>query len=334
MAEKIRILIGRDLDDKLVQRILDVGPGIEIDVSHDSEERDRKVREADILFTHRPGIDMNNAPNLKWIHFMWEGVDHILTGEDDYPGIILTNSSGAHSIPIAEYVFACMLQFTKKFDLYREYQSRREWLGWWDQPQTGSLNGKTIGIVGYGRIGRAVAKIARGFDMRVIAMKRDPKMRRNDEFDTPRCCDMEGEIPEIIYGPDELGQLLSESDFVVLSLPLTQETHHIIGTDELRRMRSSSYLVNIGRGELIDEKALITALKEGWIAGAGLDVFEEEPLSPDSELWDMENVIATPHSSTGGDWADEAVCNLFVENLKRFMKGDKLLNVVDKSRGY
>ena len=115
---------------------------------------------------------------------------------------------------------------------------------------------------------------------------------------------------------------------------MTEETFHVIGQDELKMMKRSSYLVNIGRGELIDEEALIRALKEGVIAGAALDVFKEEPLPSDSDLWDLENVIVTPHSSTGGDWADEAVCKLFVENLRRYMEGNEMLNVVDKRRGY
>ncbi|MGA1821494.1 MAG: D-2-hydroxyacid dehydrogenase [Thermoplasmatota archaeon] len=334
MDGKIRILIGRDLPDDLLGMITDVDPGIEIDISRDSDERDRKVGEADILFTHRPKIDMRNAPNLKWIHFMWEGVDHILEGDDVFPGVILTNSSGAHSIPIAEHVFTCILNFSRKFPMYMEYQERHEWLDWWDQPRTESLNGKTIGIVGYGRIGRAVAKIAQGFGMKVIALKRDPDRSKNEGFDTPGCCDMKGLIPDTIYGPEGLSELLSESDFVVLCLPLTGETFHIIGSDELKMMKRSSYLVNIGRGDLVNEKALIEALKEGVIAGAGLDVFSEEPLPPESEIWDLENVMVTPHSSTGGDWADEAVCRLFVENLRRYIEGREMLNVVDKRRGY
>lgn len=334
MDDEIRVLIGRELDGKYIEKIGSVDEKVKIDIAADLDERDRKIRDADILFTHRPKIDVKDAPNLDWIQFMWEGVDHLLMEGYDYPGITLTNSSGAHSISIAEYVFTYILHITKKVEMYRRYEMQSKWLGWWDQPFVKNLNGSTIGIVGYGRIGRAIGKIANGFGMRILALKRNPEKRKHRGFEIPGCCDMEGILPERYYGPDQVTEMLPQCDFVVISLPLTDETIHFIGEEELDSMREDSILVNIGRGKLVDQDALINALKKNIIAGAGLDVFDPEPLPKGSPFWSMENAVVTPHSSTGGNWETGAVVDLFVENLKRYIRGEELLNVIDKEAGY
>ena len=332
--EPIRILIGRDLEEKHLELIRSVDPRIEIDIAKDQNDRDKKIRDAEILFTHRPKIDVKDAPNLKWIQFMWEGVDHLLMEGYDYPGIILTNSSGVHSVSIAEYVFTYILHITKKVEMYRRYEMQSKWLGWWDQPLVKNLQGSTIGIVGYGRIGRAIGKIANGFGMRIIACKRDPEKRRHTGFEIPGCCDMEGILPERFYGPGQITEMLPQCDFVVISLPLTEDTIHFMGGREFESMKKDSVLINIGRGRLVDQEALIAALKNGEFAGAGLDVFDEEPLPRESPLWTMDNVVVTPHSSTGGNWETDAVVALFVENIQRYIHGDDLLNVIDKEAGY
>lgn len=333
MECELKLLIGKKMRQDHIDRIRERFPDLEIDTCDGKDEQERKMKDADLLFTRIIPEDPSLAPGLKWVHFVWEGVDEMSPAFRD-SDIILTNASGAHAVPIAEHVFTYMLNHERKTFMYRRYQEDREWLGWWDQPKLGLLHGKTIGIVGYGRIGRAIAGIARGFGMNVIAMKSDPTVRRSNDMRYSPCCDNEGSIPSRIYGPEGLHDLLPLSDHVVISLPLTDGTRGIIGEEEFLEMKKNAYFINVGRGALVDEEALIKALEEERISGAGLDVFEKEPLPKDHPLWVMENVTITPHSSVGGDPADDQVIDIFCENLERFLDGRKMINVIDKKRGY
>ncbi len=175
-----------------------------------------------------------------------------------------------------------------------------------------------------GSIGREVARLAKAFGMRVVATRRSAK-----RLERARYVDM-------IFPREQLRRLLAESDFVALTLPFTPETNKLIGEEELRTMKPTAYLINISRGDIVDEEALIRALEEDWIAGAGLDVFTTEPLPTDSRLWELSNVIFSPHISGGGSSGGNVVpaTKLFSENLRRYLSGKKLLNVVDKRKGY
>lgn len=337
MGETVRaprkLVIGKEADEAYINRIRDSFPILEIITCREEEEQELLIRDADVLLTRILPKDPGIAPHLKWVHFIWEGVD---TMSDKFRSsdVLLTNSSGAHTVHIAEHVMMYLLILSRKVFMYNDYQKRSEWLGWWDQPELRKLNGTTIGIIGYGRIGRAVARIADGFGMDVIAVKRTPSLKSQSSFHSEGCCDMEGSIPKVFYGLDEMDMMLDRCDSVVLSLPLTDETCGIFGKEQFIRMKDSAYFINIGRGGLVDEPALIEALENNEIGGAGLDVFSEEPLSSSSPLWKMDNVVITPHSSVGGDPSDNEVLDLFIENMERFMKGERMLNLVDKSRGY
>jgi phosphoglycerate dehydrogenase-like enzyme len=196
------------------------------------------------------------------------------------------------------------------------------------------LRGATLGIAGYGSIGRAVANLARGFGTRVLATKRSPAEKRDAGYTHPGAGDPEGAIPERIYGPEGLAEMVGRCDYVVLCLPSTPDTDGVVGERVLRAMRPSAYLVNVGRGTVVDEPALVRALKEGWIAGAGLDVFAREPLPVESELWDLPNVICTPHVSNNTADYERDSLGFFAHNLRRYLAGEPLLNVVDLRRGY
>jgi D-2-hydroxyacid dehydrogenase (NADP+) len=229
---------------------------------------------------------------------------------------MLTSSSGLHATPIGEFVLCVMLMFAKGVHRVVRAQERHEWARYMPQ----ELYGKTVGVVGFGHIGGEVARLAKAFGCRVIAMRRSEPVadERVDAF-----------VPVA-----ELPRLLGESDFVVLSVPLTSETHHLIGEAELRAMKPSAVLINISRGGVVDETALVRALKEGWIAGAGLDVFEQEPLPPESELWDLENAIVSPHISGGTEIYNDRATGIFCENLRRYLAGEPLMNLADPARGY
>ncbi len=331
--ERLKLVVGRKTDDVRIERLRSRFPFLDIEVCETEDEQQKALPQADVLFTRILPRDPSIAPRLRWVHFMWEGVDS-MSGEFRDSDVLLTNSSGAHADQIAEHVFTFILNHARKTRLYMGLQDKGEWLGWWDQPRLDKLRGSTIGIIGYGRIGRAIASVADGFGMKVIVMKRDPSIRSQDGHHLTWCRDPEGQIPEKIVGPEGMTELLSRSDHVVAALPYTRETHQIFGQDQFMAMKNSAFFVNIGRGALVDEDAMVRALERGEIAGAGLDVFEKEPLPPENPLWNMKNVIITPHSSVGGDPAEDQVIDLFCDNLERFLKGEDLLNVVDKKRGY
>jgi D-2-hydroxyacid dehydrogenase (NADP+) len=258
------------------------------------------------------------APNLRWVQLTSAGIDRAARSGLLESEIMLTSASGLHATPIGEFVLCVMLMFCKGANKFVRAQQRHEWVRYMPL----ELFGKTVGIVGLGHIGSEVARLAKAFGCRVIATRRSANERTQDD------------LADELMPPSDLPKLLGESDFVVLSVPLTQETRHLIGEAELRAMQPSAVLINIARGAVIDEGALVRALKEGWIGGAGLDVFEREPLPPESELWDTENVILSPHLSGGTEIYNERAVGIFCDNLRRYLAGERLMNLADPKRGY
>ena len=235
----------------------------------------------------------------------------------------MTTASGIHATPISEYVIGAMLAFAKGFPKAFRAQQERAWRPFWPE----EVEDKTVGVLGVGAIGARVVKLAKALDMRVLALRRSADRRlTGDEAGLPGVDEM---LP-----PSDLPYLLAESDYVVVALPLTPESRGLIREPELRAMKSNAVIVNIGRGAIIDEAALIRALKEGWIAGAALDVFQQEPLSAESELWGLDNVILTPHISGGTPRYMERAVGLFCDNLRHYLADDPLRNIVDPARGY
>jgi phosphoglycerate dehydrogenase-like enzyme len=289
----------------------------------------------DVLFTLRvPDELMRRSPQLKWIQLMSAGADHILKGElAEHKAVAVTTGSGVAASTMAEYSIASMLAWAHVFPTTIRYQSRGEW------NRTGfmeiePLRGKTLAVIGYGSIGRETARIAQALGMEVLALKRNPEERRDSGWSPPGVGDPEGIIPRRWYGPAQCEEILREADYVMLTLPLTAQTRGFIGRREIAAMRPKAYIVNVGRGEVIDQEALIEALREHRIGGAGLDVFEREPLESDSALWSLENVILTPHMSAGFKHYNHVCCELFAANLQRFRAGQPLFNLVDRSAGY
>ncbi len=287
------------------------------------EDLDTLLAEAEVIFGTLlfPDDLLSRAPRLKWIHTSATGVEHCLPTGIFEGDVTVTNSRGATALPIAEHVLAFMFMLARNAPrLLANKQNRR-----WERFYTLELNRRTVGIIGLGAIGGEVARLAKGIGMKVIATRRSATKRESGVFG----------IDEL-YPRSELLQMLSESDFVVIAAPLTEETRRMIGEAELRAMRSTTYLINIARAEIVDQSTLIKALREGWVAGAGLDVFETEPLPPDSELWQLPNVILSSHISswTDIDRRSQRIVGLFCENLRRYLAGEQLLNVVDREKGY
>ena len=253
---------------------------------------------------------MFGLQGVRWFHTFSAGTDAGPFKSMTDRGTVLTNSSGASAPSIAQYVLAMMLYWTKPVERWREQQARREW----QQLPAGELTGRTCGVIGTGAIGGEVARLAKAFGMRTIGMRRSAKRTRwIDEQVTPR----------------RLPYLLRESDFVVLACPLTNDTEGLIGERELRAMKPSATLINVARGRVCDEPALVCALDEGWIAAAVLDVFATEPLPADSPLWTMPNAIVTPHNAGPSPLNMGRVMEIFLDNLARFAAGRPLRNRVD-----
>ena len=286
----------------------------------------RALAGADIAVTAALSDDeLASAPRLRWLSSVAAGLDEIITPALLARGIAITNASGVHGPNIAEHVMAMMLMFTRGMPrLFRAQLARR-----WERDLKsrsggpGELTGKTLLIVGLGRIGEAIALRARPFGMRIVGLKRDPSNRHDD-----------GVTVDELLGLDALDDVLPRADHVCVTVPLTRETHRLIDVRRIARLRAGAYLYNISRGAVIDEPALVDALRAGKLAGAGLDVFEEEPLPATSPLWEMENVILTPHVSGMTPLYYQRTAALFAENLDRFLSGQPLENRFDPARGY
>jgi phosphoglycerate dehydrogenase-like enzyme len=289
----------------------------------------------DVLLTFRIPDDVNRVRGLRWIQLLSAGADHALNPALKAGAIQMTTSSGIHATPIAEYTLASMLGYAHRIHLAIRAQTKHEWMRSGQfMGSVDEIRGLTLGIIGYGSIGRETARLGQAFGMRVLALKRNPAERSDPGWCPSGLGDPEGKIPERWFGPDQREEILRESDYVSVTLPLTEHTRKFIGVRELGAMKASAYMVNIGRGAVIDEHAMADALKAGKLGGAGLDVFEHEPLESSSPLWELENVILTPHISGANRRYMDKACELFVDNLKRFASNRPLLNVVDPKLGY
>jgi len=264
------------------------------------------------------------VPSLEWIQSRSAGIDVLLseTLQNSSDDLIMTNAKGAYSSTLAEYTMMACGYFAK--DLPRLMNNKKD--GNWKKYCVQELRGATLGVVGYGDIGRASAKLAKAYGMKVIALRKNVPSDEAIAAD-PYC--------DAVYGTDSLNQLFGECDYVLCAAPLTAETHKMIGKDQFDHAKKDCVFINVGRGPVVDEPAIIEALKDGRLKGAGLDVFTNEPLEVDSELWALENVLLSPHNMDMTDTFMLESTQFFVrENLPRYLRGHTLLNPVDKKAGY
>jgi phosphoglycerate dehydrogenase-like enzyme len=326
--------------DDLLDQLRAVSPDVRVVQStcHNADEAATALAEhpgVEVLYTfHVPADVKELAPRLRWVQLHSAGADHVLDQPLMRGDVSVTTTSGIHATPIAEYVFASILAYRWQVPLWTKCQRAREWpSGRWTLYARPELRGSNLGILGYGSIGREVGRLGRAFRMRVLALRRSPD-RADRGYAVGETGDPDGTVPERFYPPEALHEMLAECDYVVVALPLTSATVGFIGEAELQAMKPTAYLVNVARGPVVHEAALIRALRAGWIGGAGLDVFETEPLPSESPLWDMENTLLSPHVAGFTPHYDERAVALFAENLARYLKGQPLLNLVEKERGY
>ena len=271
-----------------------------------------------------------HARDLRWIHAAGAGVDPLMFPELVNSSVVLTNSGGIYDHAMAEYVLLLVLAFAKDLPHTLDLQRRREW----QHRESECVDGRTLLVVGAGSIGREIAKLVRAAGMRVLGVARRARPSTAGAVPSPKPADSPDAAFERVVSIDDLPAVLPEADYVVLSLPLTPETRGLFGAAALARMKPTARLINVGRGAVLDEAALVDALRSRRIAGAALDVFRTEPLPADHPLWDMPGVIVSPHMSGDFFGWPAAVSALFVENFRRWRSGEPLLNVIDKKRGY
>jgi phosphoglycerate dehydrogenase-like enzyme len=299
-------------------------PQVRFESPPDRAAADGLLSEADVVFGVL--VDADNfalARRLRWIHVSAAGVGSLLFPALVESDVVLTNGRGLHAAAMAEHALGVMLAFARKLHLARDRQRERRWEQtglWTGAPPFRALAGSTLGLVGLGAVGAALARRAAALGLHVIAVRRNPRPGPAPAHEQ--------------WGRERLPELLERADWVVLAAPHTTATRGLIDAAALARMKPGAVLVNLSRGALVDQAALIAALREGRIAGAALDVVQKEPLAADSELWEMPNVILTPHvSGLGPDYWERAV-DQFADNLERFLAGRPLANVVDKRAGY
>ncbi len=317
----MKIVSSAKISPKHQERLKEKFPKGDFYFFDNMQEATNELETADILITY--GVDVteeiiDKAGNLKWIQVISAGLDQMPFARLQERGIVVTNAKGIHHIQMAEYTMAVILQLARKINELQKNQEQRKW----DQTvRTSEIYGATLGIIGYGSIGAGIAEKAKVFGMKVIGMNTDGRPAKH--------------VDQMV-SPEKMEYLLSESDYVVLIVPLTDETYHLIGEKELNAMKDTAYLINIARGQVVDDEALIKALQENRIAGAALDVFVEEPLPENHVYWGLENVILTPHMSGKSPNYIKRALDIFEENLEIYLDSQisQLINRIDLSKKY
>jgi phosphoglycerate dehydrogenase-like enzyme len=299
-------------------------PELEVVHLQSYEQLDAEIGEAEgyIGWSIRPE-QFVKAKKLRWVHSPAAAVHQLMFPEMVRSGVVVTNARSVHGPVVAEGVMALLLAVARRVASAVRYQQRHEWgqmAIYEERPRPRELRGATLLLVGYGAIGRELVKRARAFEMKVVVVREHPRKEEGIE----------------VHGTEELDAVLPRADFVVLAAPVTPKTTGLMNRERLGRMKSDAYVVNVGRGPLVDEEALLEALREKKIAGAALDVFATEPLPRESPLWEAPGLLITPHMTAiiDGDTLWARHYELIAENMRRWLAGREMLNVVDKSRGY
>jgi phosphoglycerate dehydrogenase-like enzyme len=334
--DTISVVVAMNFSDEIMTQLQAISPRLHIE-RHFPNVPEGLWGEVEILYSLFHFPEPTQVPRLRWIQLHNAGVDRairhpIIRAED----ISVTTASGIHAVQMGEYCIGMMLALAYQIPLMLHYQGKAEWP---EKSQTifapHEMRGQTLGIVGYGSIGRELARMADALGMRVLASKRDvmhPEER--DSYREPGTGDPDGQIPARLYPADALASMAAECDFLVVTTPQIENAEPVVNEGVLEAMKKTAILLNVARGSVLDEKALITALSSGKIAGAALDVFQEEPLPPTSPLWNLDNVILSPHVSGNSARYHEKSAALFGENLRRYLDKRPLLNLLNRKRGY
>ena len=335
----INVLITVPISFTLTKPLQEVSPLLRITVHPaDMLENipDEQWVRCEVLYTKRivPGPEL--APNLKWVQHHYAGIDASIDFlSSDRSNLTITTMSGAAVSQIAEYVLTMLLAFGRQLPALSANQKKAEWpKDRMERFRPRELRTSTVGVVGYGSIGRQVARLLREFGATVLATKSDAMHPADGGYTPPGTGDPQGDFLHRLYPAQAIKSMLKDCDFVIVTVPLTDETRGMVDAEVLSACKPSAYLIDISRGGIVDHPALIKALNEHKLAGAALDVFPEEPLPKKSPLWEMPNVIITPHIAGASAHYDERAMALFAENLSRYVSDQPLLNVFDLKKGY
>ena len=334
--EPIKVIVAVDFSDEIMAQLRAVSPRYHFERHHPNVPESAWA-DVEVLYTIHRFPEPAQAPRLRWIQLHNAGVEKtlqqpIVQAED----VDVTNASGIHAVQMAEYSLMMMLAFAYQLPKLLQLQGKAEWP---EKPHhiflPRELRGQTLGIAGYGAIGRELARQANALGMTILATKNNVKHPADtDSYTEPGTGDPQGSIPARLYPSEALASMVSECDFVVITTPLTSATTNMVNETVLSAMKKTAVLINVARGGVVDEAALISALAAQKIAGAALDVFQEEPLPNTSPLWNLDNVILTPHIAGNSARYHEKAAALFAENLQRYLEKRPLLNRIDRKRGY
>jgi phosphoglycerate dehydrogenase-like enzyme len=324
LTRQVNILCVWPLNEQQLNRIRAVSPAVHLEKQvYDASTLAGYLKDVEVLCTIHFPLDPVDFPRLRWIQNYGAGTEHLFGKPVMRSSVTITSAHGFHGPPMAEYVMTALLAWTRKFPQMAEYQKRHDWPANARQLfSSDGVRGKIMGILGFGHVGRAVAHMARTLGMRVLAMD---EAAPAESADSPA---------ERFFRPAELSQMLPLCDYIVVCLPLTPATTGFVGEAAFRFMQPHAYLINIARGKVVNQDALIHALRDRTIAGATVDVVDPEPLPPSSDLWDCPNLTITPHVSTLTYHYDDDLVDYFCENLRRYLAGQPLMNVIDHERGY
>jgi phosphoglycerate dehydrogenase-like enzyme len=339
MADILDVLITLPFTDEMLEQLGGVSPQLKVKAIRTFRLEDipsEAWATVDILYTDRLIPTPEQAPKLRWIQFHWAGINHAVDAPImQKPGLLVTTLSGVVASKVAEYVVMMLLALGLRLPEMIAVQRKPEWPGdRWERFRPRELRESTVGIVGYGSIGRQVARLLQPFGARVLVAKRAAMQPVDEGYVPAGFGDPGGDLAWRIYPVEALRSMIKECDFVVVTLPLTNKTRNLIDADTLAAMKPGAYLVDVSRGGIIDQNALMDCLKDHRIAGAALDVFTKEPLPLDSPLWKMPNVFITPHIAGVTPYYDERAIELFAENLRRYLAGEELLNLFKSDLGY
>lgn len=337
-TDKPLVLVTMDFSEELMDYLRLSAPQFHF-VQHTGEVPESVWNDVQILYTSRRFPRPDQSPNLKWVQLSSAGSDHIANEPlfRERTEVTFTSASGVHTRHMAQFALMMIMAFHFKLKRMIEMQQANTWRD--DRAAIFAppdLHLQTVGITGYGTIGREVARLAKGIGMTVLATKRDVMhpAQSPDEYAPPGTGDPTGDLADRLYPSEALATMARDCDYLVNLLPLTDKTRGMINADIFAAMKPTAVLINIGRGGVVDEAALIEALKNGRLGGAALDVFETEPLPHTSPLWKMENIIISPHISGGSATYNEKAAELFLANLKRYQEKKTLYNRVERTRGY
>lgn len=338
-AENIEVLTTVPFPEAVMEQLRGLSPRIKVTLNPASkvEEIPREIwQRAEVLYTDILLPDLDLVPNLKWIQFHYAGIDFI-QGSDllTRKELRFTSMSGASAIQEGEYILLMLLALGHNIIDLMKNQEKAEWpADRWERFSPRELNGSTVGLIGYGSIGREVARLLRPFKVTVLAVKRDAMHPEDTGYTVEGHGDPAGDYFDRLHPIEALRSVLRKCDYVVVTLPLTPQTRGIIGEEEFKAMKPGAYLVHISRGGVVDEDALLRALTEKRIAGAAVDVFNTEPLPPEHPLWKAPRLIITPHVSGFSHLYKERAGVMFAENLKRYLRAEPLLNEYHPDRHY